>query len=190
MKRKILYIETCEKIEPYKKIDLYRYIKNNKISTDKLIKNNKANLFQLIKNVKENRAIRDIRYNVKILKLRIMAKFNLIQELEDESKIIYIIYTNRGKEEKIIKKVNFLINQNKDKIVVLSKQIIKNNKQASKTGSKIAEIIEYYENNKYLYSNYIQQILNSIIRIKEEIPEEQSIYILIKSTNLQYINQI
>lgn len=179
MKRKILYFEVCDGIEPHKKINLYEFINNN----------------QIIKNIK---------HYVRIFKLKIMAKFNLIQKIEDEEKITYIIYSNKSNEERIVKKVNYLINKNKDKIVVLSNQIkqiyanVKNtdkkfnkdNKQTNKNESEIEQIIKYYENSKHLYNNYIQQILNNIIKIRGGSPEEQSIYILIKSSKIQYINKI
>lgn len=189
MKRKIVYFEVCEKIEAYKKINLY----------------------QIIKNIKDNQIIKDMKYNIKILKLKIMSKFNLIQKVEDEEKITYIIYTDKHEEEKIIKKIEPFINKNKEEIIVLSKQIkqmwayinnkknnsknaqkqlFKSNNKTNKKESKIERIIKYYENSKHLYNNYIQQILNNIIIIREEVPEEQSIYILIKSSNIQYIKQM
>lgn len=191
MKRKIVYLEVCKEIGAYKKINLYKSIKIKKVS-----------LYELIK---------DIKYNINILKLKIMSKFNLAQKVEDEEKITYIIYTDKHEEEKIIKKIEPFINKNKEEIIVLSKQIkqmwayinnkknnrknaqkqlFKSNNKTNKKESKIEGIIKYYENSKHLYNNYIQQILNNIIIIREEVPEEQSIYILIKSSNIQYIKQM
>ena len=147
------------------------------------------------------------------LKFKIMIKFNLIQEVTKEGKKYIIIYKSKDDEEKIIKKlnktINNILNKNPDTKIILSNQIkninkeiefkekqnikVQNNKepkQIEKQESAIQHIIQYYEENKEIYNNYIENIVYNTIKLKNEIPEEQSIYVLIKTSNSKNINKI
>lgn len=179
MKRKIFYFEIGENFDEYKKIQ-------NTVSCKTI---NKIIAF------------------INKYKFKIMTRFNLIQRVDEEDKIIYIIYRIKNSEEKIIKKINKkiinILREEPKANILLSRQIkkfleseenkklqeenCKNNKKSHEKNN-ILPILEYYQNNKELYLDYIEEILNSIIKLKKEIPEEQSIYILIKSNQTQYIN--
>ncbi len=70
--------------------------------------------------------------------------------------------------------------KNKEK-VVLSKRV---KKEFSKT-AKIAEIIEFYEQDKTLYKDYFEEILNIVIQENNLIPEEQTIYFLARKNEIK-----
>ena len=50
--------------------------------------------------------------------------------------------------------------------------------------------MENSKENKIIYKDFLNEILKSIIKLKKEIPEEQSIYILLNSNNSYYIDLI
>lgn len=70
--------------------------------------------------------------------------------------------------------------KNKEK-VVLSKKV---KKEFMKT-AKIVEIIEFYEQDKTLYKDYFEEILNIVIQENKLIPEEQTIYFLARKNEIK-----
>lgn len=154
----------------------------------------------------KRKIIKKILEDISSFKFKIMTKLNLIQEEEKDEKKYLIIYKSKHDDEKIIKKLNKkisnILNKNPDTKIILSiqiknlskeiesknKQNIKN--QTEKCKSAIQTIIEYYEENKEIYNNYIENIVYNTIKSENEIPEEQSIYVLIKTSNSKNINKI
>lgn len=153
-------------------------------------------------------------------KFQVMAKYIMMRKIETKEYDIYVICNtevipkkghnniiniadinnckveNGKKYNKIIKKINNriarIIKNNPNTKIILSKQIKqieKNIKNKTKI-SYVHNIIEYYDKNKYLYNNYIREILDSVMKLKNEMPEAQSIYVLIKENRLQYVNKI
>ena len=51
--------------------------------------------------------------------------------------------------------------------------------------AKIVEIIEFYEQDKTLYKDYFEEILNIVIQENKLIPEEQTIYFLARKNEIK-----
>lgn len=191
MKNRVLYLEICDNFEDYRKIKTYKFFDCK------------------IKNKTINQKINKIIEAVNMYKFQIMTKFNLIQKIEKSNKVNYIIYKKERKEAIILKKIEKILKRERNEKVVLSKKIKeifekniiqkkndstikmeKNNLKRLQKESQIQNLIDYYKESKVLYKDFVYIILNNIIKLKKETPEEQSIYILIKSDRATYINQI
>ncbi len=180
MQNEIVYFKICDNIHEYKKI------KQNYSPSSNIIK-------------KTGKVVDKIEWLCYIFK----AKCNKIDRLIINNKQTYIIYKINQKNEdnlRLLKKVNRKIKKiigegtsiNKNIQIVLSKSI---KKLAEKMGNKgkiryINNIIENCKNSKELYKNYIVEIINSVIKLRKEIPEEQNIYILAQKNEIQYTRKI
>lgn len=167
--RKIIYFKICdneteyETIRPYK-ITKYRFI---------------------------NHIIKKI-YHYKFV---MMSKYNMIERLIDNEKEIFVIYEMPEKnEEKVLKNINNMIikitYENRNIKVILSKQIkhlIKKYKNVHNI-KKLYSILQDSIENKEMYIDFLNEIVKSIIKLRKEEPEEQSMYILINSNDIKYIN--
>ncbi len=218
MLRNIVYFRICNNIEEYKDL-CSRGSKKDNIITRKIVKNelnqnrkkdlNKRN--EAIENIFNKIVNSLIKY-----KFKIMSRYSIIKKLEIDGYETYIICkatlktkilynklinisdinNNQHDNNIIIKKINNKISRitksNLNTKIILSKQI-KNIEKNIKNKAKIRNIhniVENYDKNKNLYNNYIKEIVNNVIQLKGEMPEEQSIYILIKENKLQNVNKI
>ena len=167
--KEIVYFKICdnegeyEKIRPYK-ITRYKFINS------------------IIKKI----------YHYKFI---MMSKYNMIERIMDNKKEILIIYKIPEKnEEKVLKNINNIIikitYENKNIKVILSKQIKYLMKKCKNVHNikKLYSILQDSINNKEIYIDFLNEIIKSITKLREETPEEQSIYILINSNNTKYRN--
>lgn len=167
--KQIVYFKICdnegeyEKIRPYK-ITRYKFINS------------------IIKKI----------YHYKFI---MMSKYNMIERIMDNKKEILIIYKIPEKnEEKVLKNINNMIikitYENKNIKVILSKQIKYLMKKCKNVHNikKLYSILQDSINNKEIYIDFLNEIIKSITKLREETPEEQSIYILINSNNTKYRN--
>lgn len=167
--KEIVYFKICdnegeyEKIRPYK-ITRYKFINS------------------IIKKI----------YHYKFI---MMSKYNMIERIMDNKKEILIIYKIPEKnEEKVLKNINNMIikitYENKNIKVILSKQIKYLMKKCKNVHNikKLYSILQDSINNKEIYIDFLNEIIKSITKLREETPEEQSIYILINSNNTKYRN--
>lgn len=167
--KEIVYFKICdnegeyEKIRPYK-ITRYKFINS------------------IIKKI----------YHCKFI---MMSKYNMIERIMDNKKEILIIYKIPEKnEEKVLKNINNMIikitYENKNIKVILSKQIKYLMKKCKNVHNikKLYSILQDSINNKEIYIDFLNEIIKSITKLREETPEEQSIYILINSNNTKYRN--
>lgn len=129
----------------------------------------------------------------KIKKLKYV--FGKIKMIESDDKIEYICYTVRNKEEKTLKKIERLVRKNVNSNIILSRRIkeITSNKESTEIYQNVKEIIKNSEKNKSIYRNFVRTIIKSVIERKSQIPEEQSLSILIDTkdyNNTQLINEL
>lgn len=129
----------------------------------------------------------------KIKKLKYV--FGNIKRIESDDKIEYICYTVRNKEEKTLKKIERLVRKNVNSNIILSRRIkeITSNKESTEIYQNVKEIIKNSEKNKSIYRNFVRTIIKSVIERKSQIPEEQSLSILIDTkdyNNTQLINEL
>lgn len=129
----------------------------------------------------------------KIKKLKYV--FGKIKMIESDDKIEYICYTVRNKEEKTLKKIEKLVRKNVNSNIILSRRIkeITSNKESTEIYQNVKEIIKNSEKNKSIYRNFVRTIIKSVIERKSQIPEEQSLSILIDTkdyNNTQLINEL
>ena len=129
----------------------------------------------------------------KIKKLKYV--FGNIKRIESDDKIEYICYTVRNKEEKMLKKIENIVRKNINSNIILSRRIkeITSNKESTEIYQNVKEIIKNSEKNKSIYRNFVRTIIKSVIERKSQIPEEQSLSILIDTkdyNNTQLINEL
>lgn len=167
--KEIVYFKICDNEDEYEKIRPY------KITRYKFI----------------NSIIKKI-YHYKFI---MMSKYNMIERIMDNKKEILIIYKIPEKnEEKVLKNINNMIikitYENKNIKVILSKQIKYLMKKCKNVHNikKLYSILQDSINNKEIYRDFLNEIIKSITKLREETPEEQSIYILINSNNTKYRN--
>ena len=134
-----------------------------------------------------------INFLIKIKKLKYV--FGNIKRIENNDKIEYICYTVRNKEEKTLKKIERLVRKNVNSNIILSRRIkeITSNKESTEIYQNVKEIIKNSEKNKSIYRNFVRTIIKSVIERKSQIPEEQSLSILIDTkdyNNTQLINEL
>ena len=117
----------------------------------------------------------------------------LNQKIEDDKKITYIIYKYNEHQDRMInkidRKIGRIVGKNKKTRIILSKEI-KETCKDKKEHKHIYSLIKYYEGNKQIFNDCIEEILENVIKIQNETKEEQSIYILAKSNQVKNENRI
>lgn len=164
--KEIVYFKICDNEEEYKKIRPYQITKYKLLNT-------------IIKNI----------YHYKFI---IMSKYNLIERTMYNQKDTFIIYMKQGKnEEKVLKNINSMIikitYENKNIKVIISKkikQLIEKHKKLHNI-KKLYSILQDNINNKDIYIDFLDEIIKSVIKLRKEEPEEQSMYILMNSNSVK-----
>lgn len=115
----------------------------------------------------------------KIKKLKYV--FGNIKMIESDDKIEYICYTVRNKEEKMLRKIENIVRKNANSNVILSRRIkeIASNKENIEIYQNVNKIIKNSKESKNIYRDFVRTIIKSVIERKKQIPEEQSLSILI-----------
>lgn len=118
-----------------------------------------------------------------------------IKKIESDDKIEYICYTMRNKEEKTLKKIENIVRKNLNSQIILSQGIkeIASNKERTEIYKNVNKIIKNSKENKSIYRNFVRTIIKLVIERKKQIPEEQSLSILIDTkdyNNTQLINEL
>lgn len=129
----------------------------------------------------------------KIKKLKYV--FGNIKMIESDDKIEYICYTVHNKEEKILRKIENIVRKNANSNIILSRRIkeIACNKENTKIYQNVNRIIKNSKESKNIYRNFVRTIIKSVIERKKQIPEEQSLSILIDTkdyNNTQLISEL
>ena len=129
----------------------------------------------------------------KIKKLKYV--FGNIKMIESDDKIEYICYTVRNKEEKMLKKIENIVRKNINSNIILSRRIkeIASNKENIEIYQNVNKIIKNSKENKSIYRDFFKTVIKSVIERKKQIPEEQSLSILIDTkdyNNTQLINEL
>ena len=129
----------------------------------------------------------------KINKLKYV--FGNIKMIESDDKIEYICYTVRNKEEKMLKKIENIVRKNINSNIILSRRIkeIASNKENIEIYQNVNKIIKNSKENKSIYRDFFKTVIKSVIERKKQIPEEQSLSILIDTkdyNNTQLINEL
>ena len=118
-------------------------------------------------------------------KIKILSQWNVIDVIKENNKKIYIIYSTLANKQKVLckieNKISQILHENKNTQVIISKQIknLINENKDEKNIKRLNRILENSKENKIIYKDFLNEILKSIIKLKKEIPEEQSIYILL-----------
>lgn len=118
-----------------------------------------------------------------------------IKIIESDDKIEYICYTMRNKEEKILRKIENIVRKNVNSNIILSRRIkeIASNKERAEIYPNVNKIIKNSKENKSIYRDFVRTIIKSVIERKKQIPEEQSLSILIDTkdyNNTQLISEL
>ena len=111
----------------------------------------------------------------KIKKLKYV--FGNIKRIESDDKIEYICYTVQNKEEKMLKKI----------------EKIASNKENIEIYQNVNKIIKNSKKSKNIYIDFAREVIKSVIERKKQIPEEQSLSILIDTkdyNNTQLISEL
>lgn len=129
----------------------------------------------------------------KIKKLKYV--FGNIKMIESDDKIEYICYTVHNKEEKTLRKIENIVRKNANSNIILSRRIkeIACNKENTKIYQNVNRIIKNSKESKNIYRNFVRTIIKSVIERKKQIPEEQSLSILIDTkdyNNTQLISKL
>ena len=129
----------------------------------------------------------------KIKKLKYV--FGNIKRIESDDKIEYICYTVQNKEEKTLRKIENIVRKNINTNIILSRRIkeIASNKENTKIYQNVNKIIKNNKESKNIYIDFAREVIKSIIERKKQIPEEQSLSILIDTkdyNNTQLINEL
>lgn len=134
--------------------------------------------------------------NIYKLNFKIMTNYNIISMLKYNDKKMYIIYSKKENKSNLLCKINHkiekLLQNNANIKIIISKEIkelIKSSKNI-KNVKKLTEILQESMENKTMYKDFINEVMLSVIKLRKEIPEEQSIYILLNSNSVKYINWI
>ena len=129
-------------------------------------------------------------------KMKVMQYYNITELLNQGNKKTYIVHSNLEKSRKVLLKIENKISQilyeDRNAKIIISKQIkqLINENTSEKNIKSLKIILQKDIENKVIYKDFINEIIKSIIKLKGEIPEEQSIYILLNSNNIYYINLI
>lgn len=129
----------------------------------------------------------------KIKKLKYV--FGNIKMIESDDKIEYICYTVRNKEEKTLRKIENIVRKNANSNIILSRRIkeIASNKENIEIYQNVNKIIKNSKESKNIYIDFVRTIIKSVIERKKQIPEEQSLSILIDTkdyNNTQLISKL
>lgn len=129
----------------------------------------------------------------KIKKLKYV--FGNIKMIESDDKIEYICYTVHNKEEKTLRKIENIVRKNANSNIILSRRIkeIASNKENIEIYQNVNKIIKNSKESKNIYRNFVRTIIKSVIERKKQIPEEQSLSILIDTkdyNNTQLISEL
>ena len=129
----------------------------------------------------------------KIKKLKYV--FGNIKMIESDDKIEYICYTVRNKEEKTLRKIENIVRKNANSNIILSRRIkeIASNKENIEIYQNVNKIIKNSKESKNIYRDFAREIIKSVIERKKQIPEEQSLSILIDTkdyNNTQLISKL
>lgn len=169
--KNIVYFKTCHDENEYKNMQPY------KVTKCKLV----------------DRIIEKIYH----LKFKIMTKYNLIKAINYNDKEMYFIFCRElVNEEKLLHKINQKVKQipheNINIKIILSKQIKQLIRKdiSIKNIDKLKNILQNSIEDKRIYMDFANEVVMSVIKSKKEVPEEQSIYILLNSNNIKYMNWI
>lgn len=169
--KNIVYFKTCHDENEYKNMQPY------KVTKCKLV----------------NQIIEKIYH----LKFKIMTKYNLIKAINYNDKEMYFIFCRElVNEEKLLHKINQKVKQipheNINIKIILSKQIkqLISKNISLKNIDKLKNILQNSIEDKRIYMDFANEVAMSVIKFKKEVPEEQSIYILLNSNNIKYMNWI
>ena len=129
----------------------------------------------------------------KIKKLKYV--FGNIKRIESDDKIEYICYTVQNKEEKMLRKIENIVRKNINTNIILSRRIkeIASNKENIEIYQNVNKIIKNSKESKNIYRDFAREIIKSVIERKKQIPEEQSLSILIDTkdyNNTQLISKL
>lgn len=129
----------------------------------------------------------------KIKKLKYV--FGNIKMIESDDKIEYICYTVRNKEEKTLRKIENIVRKNANSNIILSRRIkeIASNKENIEIYQNVNKIIKNSKESKNIYVDFAREVIKSVIERKKQIPEEQSLSILIDTkdyNNTQLISKL
>ena len=129
----------------------------------------------------------------KIKKLKYV--FGNIKMIESDDKIKYICYTVHNKEEKTLRKIENIVRKNVNSNIILSRRIkeIASNKENIEIYQNVNKIIKNSKESKNIYRDFVRTIIKSVIERKKQIPEEQSLSILIDTkdyNNTQLISKL
>lgn len=129
----------------------------------------------------------------KIKKLKYV--FGNIRRIESDDKIEYICYTVQNKEEKMLRKIENIVRKNINTNIILSRRIkeIASNKENIEIYQNVNKIIKNSKESKSIYRDFSREVIKSIIERKKQIPEEQSLSILIDTkdyNNTQLISKL
>ena len=129
----------------------------------------------------------------KIKKLKYV--FGNIKRIESDDKIEYICYTVQNKEEKMLKKIENIVRKNINANIILSRRIkeIASNKENIEIYQNVNKIIKNSKESKNIYIDFAREVIKSVIERKKQIPEEQSLSILIDTkdnNNTQLISKL
>ena len=129
----------------------------------------------------------------KIKKLKYV--FGNIKMIESDDKIEYICYTVHNKEEKTLKKIESIVRKNPISNIILSRRIkkIASNKENIEIYQNVNKIIKNSKESKNIYRDFAREVIKSVIERKKQIPEEQSLSILIDTkdyNNTQLISKL
>lgn len=134
-----------------------------------------------------------INFSRKIKKLKYV--FGNIKMIESDDKIEYICYTVHNKEEKTLRKIENIVRKNANLNIILSRRIkeIASNKENTKIYQNVNKIIKNSKESKNIYRDFAREVIKSVIERKKQIPEEQSLSILIDTkdyNNTQLISKL
>ncbi len=129
----------------------------------------------------------------KIKKLKYV--FGNIKMIESDDKIKYICYTVHNKEEKTLRKIENIVRKNVNSNIILSRRIkeIASNKENIEIYQNVNKIIKNSKESKNIYRDFAREVIKSVIERKKQIPEEQSLSILIDTkdyNNTQLISKL
>ncbi len=115
--------------------------------------------------------------------------------IESDDKIEYICYTVHNKEEKTLKKIENIVRKNINTNIILSRRIkeIASNKESTEIYQNVNKIIKNSKESKNIYIDFAREVIKSVIERKKQIPEEQSLSILIDTkdyNNTQLISEL
>ncbi len=153
---------------------------------------NNIKMFSILENtnqIKEkinNRRIKKVINFFLMLKYQIYTSANIIKEVKFENNKMYIIYTKRF-DKRFVRKAEKNIGKiikNNNCLIVLSKTLINILKLSE--NKYVKECINSNKNDKTQLKKHIYQVIEKVIKTRNETVEQNNIYVLIKSNNVEY----